>query len=787
MSRHSRIVLPSAQPMYTAAARWRDEALVGDRSLFDGRALDTRRAAEELLNNVVRQPEVGAGSFVSKLQGQLEAVGEDAVQVAAELIYVHCLIASTEALNPRTKAQYVNSIVGFRSTGTTPIPEELSAALEAGVAHPGQAFNNYRWKMLNYLVDVYARFKRLEPADRSQTVAGYDAFHAFLQQVDDQTVWSQRYALEHLLFPDDVPPVLSRDHRIKIVKALGTEGGTLRDVTGELEPNVRYGEATGVNFYLTPYKERWQGGPPVNDTYVAWALLLLDSIDLDAMERDYKLVTAAAFRRALDQVDDGADPATALRGPFQATNLVDYRVFDDFLKWAAGEPEQARAALSEIRSSPGPESIDRFLRLLPVEQLPGVGARLSLASCLLLTTNPEQLPPWRDTPARTTMRLADGYPVQDAASAGERYVLFLERLDAILAAVNRDEPLLRDRLDAQSLAWTVAKTAPPEQWSEAMRQAFEDWRAGKGDLGPDDVEPKPPVQPVVDVPASIETLAEQLHMDTEGTAWLQETVELVRHKRQLILQGPPGTGKTFIGRALAEFLAGGPERVELVQFHPGTSYEDFVQGLRPDPEQPTQFRVVDGPLVRLAGRARRQPEQTFVLLVDEINRGNVPAVFGELYYLLEYREQELTLMYGGRFSLPENLLIVATMNTADRSITALDAALRRRFYVRELRPEQTPVNGTLRRHLASVDPSLLWLADVLDLANSRIADPDQSIGPSHFMGQGADEVWARRAWENSVVPTLRELFYNHPDRVAELEFDQLRTAVTPRSDDAAAD
>lgn len=108
-----------------------------------------------------------------------------------------------------------------------------------------------------------------------------------------------------------------------------------------------------------------------------------------------------------------------------------------------------------------------------------------------------------------------------------------------------------------------------------------------------------------------------------------------------------------------------------------------------------------GPLTQLAEQARANPAETYVLLIDEINRANVPAVFGELYYLLEYRDDAITMTYGGEaFSLPENLLIIGTMNTADRSITALDSAMRRRFYVRDLRPGDVPLDGIVRGYLA---------------------------------------------------------------------------------------
>jgi len=119
--------------------------------------------------------------------------------------------------------------------------------------------------------------------------------------------------------------------------------------------------------------------------------------------------------------------------------------------------------------------------------------------------------------------------------------------------------------------------------------------------------------------------------------------------------------------------------VEIVQFHPSYAYEDFVEGYRPtltDAGQPG-FELVPGPLKRVAEKAVANPETKHVLLIDEINRGNIAKVFGELYYLLEYRDQKINLQYNHKeqFGLPKNLWLIGTMNTADRSIALIDAAL----------------------------------------------------------------------------------------------------------------
>ena len=784
--------------MYAAARRWRDESLVGDRSLFDGRLIAADAAFQELMQFYVNNPDAGAGTFVSKLRVQLADASNDSIQVAAELLYIHALIAKSASWTARSKLELINTVGSFGDDRVARVPAELEIALAGGAAKTGLAFSTFRWKMFAYLINVFGSIKQLDDTGRRTALSSLQAFRDATASVDTQTVWAQQFALEHLLFPDVAPPIVSPTDRQTIADAFGSAGSDIISVYSHLEPNVTYGAHSFVSPYAWPYRRRWN---PIEaeDFYAAWAGRVAQVVDLDADERSYKWERVPHLRAALNDAANGTDPGPALKEALGNFNIVDYRVTDTFLNWVQADPDGAIRALRELQQDPGPESVDRCLANVPVTDVPGTGARLSLASTILMGCGPEDFPPWRETAAKITQRLTGGTIPEVSATAGEIYLLFLERLDAIKEAVLASgfPSFLRDRLDTQGLAWTIAsRELQPKSWSTSELEDYNAWRLGKPNTPQpipqassrtaSDVEPEK--EPSSDgEQSSLEQLADTLFLDNQGISWLEETLEVLERKRQIILQGPPGTGKTYIGLAIARFVAGSRERVTTVQFHPGTSYEDFVQGLRPNPDNPTLFTVVDGPLINLAKKAHDHPDDTFVLLVDEINRGNIPAIFGELYFLLEYRGETVTLMYGGKQSLPKNLLIIGTMNTADRSITSLDSALRRRFYIRELRPDQPPVDGSLRRLLQQRAPQLSWLADLLDRANSLIGDRDQYVGPSHFMGAEIDETWARRAWQYSVIPTLHELFYSRPERVEELEFDVLRAAVIGDDDALATD
>jgi 5-methylcytosine-specific restriction protein B len=284
--------------------------------------------------------------------------------------------------------------------------------------------------------------------------------------------------------------------------------------------------------------------------------------------------------------------------------------------------------------------------------------------------------------------------------------------------------------------------------------------------GSDEV-PETPAE--VTLPDATDELAERLLVDR---LWLQEQIELLRDRRQLIFYGPPGTGKTYLAQAIAEHLTD-REAIKLVQFHPAYSYEDFFEGFRPVSSADgsgVAFQLSPGPFRRLVDAARENPGTAYVLIIDEINRANLAKVFGELYFLLEYRGHAIDLLYSAGdeagFTLPKNVYLIGTMNTADRSIALVDTAMRRRFAFTALHPSEEPTSGVLAKWLAQEGHSQTS-AQVLGSLNGLIEDEDFKIGPSYFMRDSAQtEAGLQRVWRSSILPLLEEHHYGESIDVA---------------------
>jgi 5-methylcytosine-specific restriction protein B len=260
------------------------------------------------------------------------------------------------------------------------------------------------------------------------------------------------------------------------------------------------------------------------------------------------------------------------------------------------------------------------------------------------------------------------------------------------------------------------------------------------------------------------------------------------------LRGAPGVGKTFVARKLAYVLIGAKDddRIETVQFHPSYSYEDFIRGYRPT-DVAGQFELRDGPFLQFCNKADMDPSNEYVLILDEINRGNLSQIFGEMFSLLESdkrgQNHQITPLYrrfgddSDRVFVPQNLFIIGTMNIADRSLALVDFALRRRFAFITLTPKfDAPVyrNWLLGR---GMDVELAdRIINCMGSLNRRISDDPQlgstfQIGHSFFCPPGDDfselgYPWMKEIIDTEIEPLLEEYWFG------DLERDKAQDTIT---------
>ena len=256
----------------------------------------------------------------------------------------------------------------------------------------------------------------------------------------------------------------------------------------------------------------------------------------------------------------------------------------------------------------------------------------------------------------------------------------------------------------------------------------------------------------------------------------ENLVAVLRNKKNIILQGAPGVGKTFAARRLAWSMMGEQDdsRIEFVQFHQNYSYEDFMMGYKPVEDG---FELKYGVFYRFCQKAANQPDKEFFFIIDEINRGNMSKIFGELLMLIEkdYRGTKATLAYNGlSFSVPKNLYIIGMMNTADRSLAMIDYALRRRFSFFEMEPGfdsegfihyQNGLNNETLNELISKVKDLNH-----EIALDKSLGKGFCIGHSYFCGRDiCTDEWMHSIVDYDILPMLSEYWFDDPNKLLRWE------------------
>jgi len=694
----------STEQVYALADEIRDRCLRHlDSLLAPGESVWTSAAAKELVVQFVDAPDTGGGSFLDKLGGQLAGASPQAIRLMAELAVIYEMAPVNVGVP--AKRRIVEGVLALAGEVAS-LPDRVLEAFAGGIANPGTWYLTRPDVQLTFLVRFAVALTALSDEERQAATSDPWRFRDLLQTIPLASGYGQRAALLHLMFPDTFESIVASHDKGRI---LDFYADRLKSRTGDddrdmLALRAALTEGHGEPYYF--YRPPGDGWRPKKATTPGWLVrgAKVNGVDLvpDWLAQGY---CSIAFP---DLPEIAAGTSLAKIGEVVATALPDISVQDR-------------------RSRTG--TLDRFLN------------RIKAGHVVVTVRGPDVLvgrvtgpAEWVDSPDGLSSRR----PVQWLNPARP-----LVRTDLSTGA--------QGKLSGQNVVTALGLYADEIL---ALVEADDTVVTGNGE------EPESPLI-ALELPDPTKALADGLFLPLD---WLREVVDLLREKGQVVFYGPPGTGKTYLAQALATFLtdtAGGEQR--LVQFHPSYAYEDFFEGFRPRPGD-TQgsivFDLVHGPLRRMAALAEADPTRPYVLVIDELNRANLAKVFGELYFLLEYRDKAVGLQYSPDedFSLPRNLLVIGTMNTADRSIALVDQAMRRRFDFVPLFPGREPLVGMLRGWLkANAMPATA--ADLLDALNVMLGEPESAIGPSYFMSERArTRVGLERIWRTAIIPVLEERF-----------------------------
>ncbi|GGJ17940.1 McrB family protein [Paenarthrobacter histidinolovorans] len=692
--------------------------LRGKPSPMDGRTLTwTPETAKDLARRS-RNTDVGPGSFMAKLERQLAGAPRETVLLAAELVYLQ--VFPLENVTSATKIARVEKVLSWVPEADVELPEVLRQGLQAkGSFNGGVGFNIQVADHVGWLSRFVEHVTEQPASVISAALEDPWAFMGLTQTVtkDWPTI---RYCIEFLAWPDYLQPIVSRDHRIKIRNAFagiigGPSGNADLDIAKDLL-NIRQAQQGDsdeyVEWYAEPYLSEWQ--PSDNSGRRAW----------------------------LVRQNQGG------------VGMVDSWFGHDFVSLRAqhlGSPSP-RSSFDEVQAAvnAGYQHIDYAERKVRAQEFYRFLSQMKVDD-FVLTAFERNL--------YLGVITGEAEYADDETSRLRRQVTW------------RQEPIANDDLPAP-MPRLLEEQGSVVDLTDAL-SIISAWSATEPvvDGTPPDTTASPQPAVVPQLREATVDFATKLHVERDD---IQEVIRLLQTRQQIVFYGPPGTGKTYLAGKIARFLAGEEhgDHVKTVQFHPSYAYEDFFEGYRPAKSDggDVGFSLEPGPLRRIAAEASLDGnrDKPYFLIIDEMNRGNLAKIFGELYFLLEYRDQGINLQYNPQqtFVLPPNLFIIGTMNTADRSIAMVDAAIRRRFAFVELHPQEGMISGMLERFLETTGQPALR-AQLLNALNSEIGTTkrDLMIGPSYFMKDHAEtEQGLAEIWKYELLPLFEEHYFGQMSR-----------------------
>jgi 5-methylcytosine-specific restriction protein B len=799
------------EPIFRAAEHWCAQALKGDGSVFSERALWRLEYLEAIEQYYVNKIDETDRSFLEKLKEQLTPTTPETKELVAEMLWVMLLCPSN--FTPEKKREDVNLVWSWSGQALSGDLPWLSNQTLKGIGSAGQSFSYNRWRELTFFVRFMLAFKRLDPSERNRLLQDGWAFAHWLTEIPEEGSRQLRHMILFLLFPGQFERTFAGTDRRQIVISFTGKSKAEVDSLSPLEidrellqirrtQEEKYGTKE-LDFYLPPLSGLWERkgfGQFTKDIKREHVLKALEEIDRDGIPPDArsttydliegqhryppKLVLSRAseyasgveFDRSLFSGGE-ASPAFAL-----LRNLGFHIERKDFVESLISRFLKQAEAADDLSTKAYPKTY-RGLQIgvsfgkgnfgkIPWISFLGYGQKTSegiypvylfyrdagvliLAYGISETHRPAH--EWTDTEEAPTIR---EFLSSNFAKAPERYGDSLV-LSAYRVPDDIDNERLTKDLDRLITKYSKQFGAEPEPIHNV------------------DAIQEPP--DVLEAPTPY-TLAEALEGLFIEQDRFKTILDLWERKKNVILKGPPGVGKSFICRQLAYALIRekAKDRIEAVQFHQSYAYEDFVQGYRPGTGG---FARRNGLFFQFCDRARDDQERRYVFIVDEINRGNLSKIFGELLMLIEAdkrsRDWAVPLAYSlnpnEKFYIPPNVYLIGLMNTADRSIAMVDYALRRRFAFVDLTPcfkSEKFTSWLLEK--AAPKELVDRIVRGMTALNEAIAKDTANLGPGFCLGHSffcsipkerpPDEQWYRSIIQAEIEPLLREYWFDAQDK-----------------------